>query len=126
MRPRRRSSRFSRRLSMKVPSLVAALAALLAAPLARGQDARPPANAAASSSGTIPDTPAAAMSCGATDDVDIGPRAALLVERRREKCHHIAPYQPTWLEKSILGYENAEKPPLAEQNLFGLYPRIQT
>ena len=111
---------------MKALSLAAALAAFLAAPLARGQDARPPADPSTSSSGTTPDAHAAAVPCGATDDVDIGPRAALLVEKRREKCHHIAPYQPTWLEKRILGYEKAEQPSFAEQNLFGLYPRVQT
>lgn len=111
---------------MKVLSLAAALAAFLTAPLSRGQDASPAAEPAAASSAATPITDSAASICGATDDVDIGPRAALLVEKRREKCHHVSPYEPTWPEKRILGYEKAEEPPLVEQNLFGFYPRIQT
>lgn len=99
---------------MHVLSLAAALAVLFAAPLAQGQDA------------TTPVADDATSICGTTDDPDVGARAALLVEKRREKCHHIEPYKPAWLEKRILAYERAEEPSLVEQNLFGFYPRIQT
>ena len=35
------------------------------------------------------------------------------------------PYEAGWLERKLLGVEKAERPPVTELNLFGLYPRIQ-
>ena len=69
--------------------------------------------------------PADARPCGWTDEPS-GERPAALVERRRAKCAVLEGYRPGFVEKQILAFEKAERPPITQLNLFGLYPRIQT
>ena len=70
--------------------------------------------------------PISPTGCAATDGIEIGPRLAQWVERRRAKCSELRPYEATFLEKQVLAFEKAERPPLTQWNLGGLYPRIQS
>ncbi|MGE0455987.1 MAG: BamA/TamA family outer membrane protein [Vicinamibacteria bacterium] len=81
---------------------------------------------AASGPARVPDAATPATPCGSTEGLEIGPRLRPLVELRQAKCGTIAPYEPTFLERQILGFEKAERPSIFQLNLFGLYPRLQT
>jgi hypothetical protein len=61
-----------------------------------------------------------------SDDGAAGPRQSELVEKRKAKAAHLAPYRPGFLERSLLAFEKAERPAIYEVNLWGAYPRIQT
>jgi hypothetical protein len=56
----------------------------------------------------------------------VGPRQSELVEKRKAKAAHRSPYEPTWLERTLLAFEKAERPAIYELNLWDVYPRIQT
>jgi hypothetical protein len=72
-----------------------------------------------------PPTAAAADStCGRADGIEAGPRQAALLEARRAKCARLERYEPGFLERQVLAFEKAERPPITRVNLFGLYPRI--
>ncbi len=45
---------------------------------------------------------------------------------REAREGQLTPYTPTWLEKTLLGIEKAEHPPLSKRDLFGFYPRIHS
>lgn len=81
----------------------------------------------AGSSGPLRAAPVAEDSrpCGWAEDLDVSPRQALLVEKRRAKCAQLEAYKPGFIERQILAFEKAERPPIMQINLFGLYPRIQ-
>jgi surface antigen Omp85-like protein len=64
--------------------------------------------------------------CGWAENLDVAPRQAQLVEKRRAKCAELEPYKPGFIDRQILAFEKAERPPITQINLFGLYPRIQT
>lgn len=64
--------------------------------------------------------------CGWVDEKELGPRQAQLVEKRRAKCAELKAYHSGFIERQILAFEKAERPPITQVNLFGLYPRIQT
>jgi hypothetical protein len=70
--------------------------------------------------------PISPTGCAATDGVEIGPRLAQWVERRKAKCSELRPYEATFLEKQLLAFEKAERPGITQWNLGGLYPRIQS
>lgn len=73
------------------------------------------------------ETPAAAdpvSTCGRGDGIEAGPRQERLLEARRAKCARLEPYRPGFVERQILAFEKAERPPITRINLFGLYPRI--
>ena len=71
-----------------------------------------------------PPTAEAAPACGSHEGHEAGPRQALLLEERREKCARLEPYKAGFIERQILAIENAERPPINRVNLFGFYPRI--
>jgi hypothetical protein len=75
---------------------------------------------------TAADAPpaAAASDCGRADGIEAGPRQAVLLEARRAKCARLAPYKAGFLERQILAFEKAERPPIDRINLFGFYPRV--
>lgn len=64
--------------------------------------------------------------CASTEGLDIGPRLSQWVEKRKAKCGQLASYRPGFLERQLLALEKAERPPLTQLNLFGVYPRVQT
>ena len=75
--------------------------------------------------------PAARGACPAaaeppSDEGAVGPRQSELVEKRKAKAAHLAPYEPTRLERSLLAFEKAERPAIYEVNLWDVYPRLQT
>ncbi len=73
-----------------------------------------------------PPAPSPDPACARSEDVEAGPRLREWIALRQEKCAHLAPYEPTFVEGQVLAFEKAERPSLAELNLFGLYPRIQS
>ena len=52
-------------------------------------------------------------------------RAEEYVKQREARAEHLEPYRAGWLERTLLGIEKAEGPSIAQQNLWGFYPRIQ-
>jgi hypothetical protein len=68
---------------------------------------------------------APAPPCASTTGLEIGPRLAQWVEKRQAKCAELAPYKPGFLERQLLLFEKAERPPVTQLNLFGFYPRVQ-
>jgi hypothetical protein len=94
--------------SRSLPSIVVVL--VLPAVLARGGEADEP----------------DAIPCGSSEGIEAGPRLASWMEQRKAKCAHLKPYKPDFLERQILAFEKAERPSLAEANVQGVYPRVQT
>ena len=66
------------------------------------------------------------QSCGWSGEIEAGPRLRPLIEERQAKCARIAPYESKFLERQILLFEKAERPPIDQINIFGFYPRIQS
>jgi len=64
--------------------------------------------------------------CGWSEGIEAGPRQQLLIARRKAKCEEVRSYEPALLERQILLFEQAERPPITRWNLFGLYPRVQS
>ena len=64
--------------------------------------------------------------CGSTEGIEAGPRLSEWIRARQAKCQKIEPYKSTFLERQILAFEKAERRSIAEVNLFGFYPRVQT
>ena len=75
---------------------------------------------------TAPDaTPPPA--CGtAPEGVEIPERLLVVVAERRAKCAALRPYEGGFVERQLLALEKAERPALAQLNLWGFYPRLQT
>ena len=67
-----------------------------------------------------------AVPCGSSEGIEAGPRLASWMEQRKAKCAHLRPYKPDLLERQILAFEKAERPSIAEVNVLGVYPRVQT
>ena len=63
--------------------------------------------------------------CGWAEGLEAGPRQAPLIEARRAKCAELEPYRPGLIERQVLAFEKAERPPITQLNLFGVYPRLQ-
>ena len=63
---------------------------------------------------------ASSPECASTDGIDAGPRLRQWLALRQEKCAHLEPYKPTFVESQILAFEKAERPPITELNLFVL------
>lgn len=69
---------------------------------------------------------APAAACASTEGVEVPESLAPLVAERKAKCASLRPYEQNFFEKQLLLVEKAERPPIWQWNLLGLYPRIQT
>ncbi len=52
-------------------------------------------------------------------------RVAEWTKLREARAEKIEPYEASWLERTLLGVEKAERPPINQLNLWGFYPRVQ-
>ena len=131
-----------------MPALVAAAWLVLPPDLARGAGTDGPeaagrsteAPAAGAPSGAAPfaGTPpaealpagagrqAGAAPCGSSEGIEAGPRLSAWMEKRKEKCGRLSPYEPTFVERQMLAFEKAERPSILQLNFAGFYPRFQT
>jgi hypothetical protein len=108
------------RMSMSGRALAAWCAAglLLSAP-ARGEDD------AVGGQATAPVAAAPGTTCASTEGLPVPESFAPLVAERKARCGRLEPYRQGWFEKQLLLVEKAERPPIGEWNVLGLYPRLQ-